>query len=67
MLTISYKYLGCSKRPCMWLAIVCIVLLLCLPLRSMIGQIGEETGGIGGTGVAIETGGIGGLIIGIEA
>jgi hypothetical protein len=36
------------------------LLSFCLPLHLALGQTGEETGGIGGTGISTETGGIGG-------
>ena len=52
-----------ANRLGMCLAAVWLVLPLCLPLHRAPGGAGEETGGIGGTGVAVEAGSIDGATI----
>jgi hypothetical protein len=59
----SCKTLAGANRLGMRLAAVWLVLPLCLPFHRAPGGAGEETGGIGGTGVAVEAGKINGATI----
>jgi uncharacterized membrane protein len=64
-----YKKLTSLRRPgarlaAIWLMLPPLCLLFYLPLHGAAKRAGEESGGIGGTGVAVEVGSVDDAIIG---